>query len=85
MTKIWLGAFWGDVTPSAVPASSRLSVTTMHTAAGVAVAGTIAIAVFAGPLWQMSVRAAGDLLKRTPYISAVLGEPVDEPVDGDVD
>jgi multicomponent Na+:H+ antiporter subunit D len=73
MTKIWIGAFWGEVTPSAVPASSRRSVTMMQTAAGIAVAGTIAIAVVAGPLWHMSEEVATDLLARTPYIVDVLG------------
>jgi multicomponent Na+:H+ antiporter subunit D len=77
MTKIWLGAFWGEVTPSAVPASSHRSVTIMQTAAGIAVAGTIAVALAAGPLWRMSEEAAGDLLERSPYISAVLGEVID--------
>lgn len=72
MTKIWIGAFWGEATPSAVPASSRRSVTIMETAAGVAIAGTIAVALMAGPLWRMSERAASDLLERTPYIAEVL-------------
>jgi multicomponent Na+:H+ antiporter subunit D len=72
MTKIWLGAFWGDVTPSAVPASSRRSTTIMKTAAGVAVAGTIAVAAVGGPLWEMSERAATELLDRTSYLAEVL-------------
>ena len=76
MTKIWLGAFWGEASPSAVPASSRRSVTVMQTAAAMAVAGTIAIAVLAGPLWRMSEQVAADLLERTPYITDVLGEPM---------
>jgi len=73
MTKIWIGAFWGEVTPSAVPASSRRSVTVMETAAGLAVAGTIAVAVLAGPLWRMCEQIATDLLLRAPYVTAVLG------------
>ncbi len=73
MTKIWIGAFWGDVTPSAVPASSRRSVTVMEAAAGLAVAGTIAVAVFAGVLWPMCEEIATDLLARGPYVKAVLG------------
>ena len=73
MTKIWLGAFWGEVTAPAVPASSRKSVTIMQSSAAIAVAGTIAIAIVAGPLWNMSEQIATDLLERTPYISAVLG------------
>ena len=81
MTKIWLGAFWGDVTPSAVPASSRRSITVMQTATAVAVAGTIAVAVVAGPLWRMSEQVATDLLERTPYITDVLVEPSGAGVD----
>jgi multicomponent Na+:H+ antiporter subunit D len=73
MTKIWLGAFWGEVTPSAVPASSHRSITIMQSAAAVAVAGTLAVAILAGPLWNMSERAAAELLARTPYVSEVLG------------
>jgi hypothetical protein len=48
----------------------------MQTAAGIAVAGTIAIAVVAGPLWRMSEQVATDLLDRTPYIGDVLGGTV---------
>ncbi len=73
MTKIWIGAFWGEVTPSAVPVSSRRSVTVMETAAGLAVAGTIAVAVLAGPLWRMCEEIATDMLLRAPYVTAVLG------------
>ena len=73
MTKIWMGAFWGEVTPAAVPASSRRSVGIMQSAAAMAVAGTIVVAVLAGPLWRMSEQIAGDLLARAPYVTAVLG------------
>ncbi len=73
MTKIWIGAFWGEVTPAAVPASSRRSVTVMEGAAGLAVAGTIAVAVLAGPLWRMCEEISTDLLVRVPYVTAVLG------------
>jgi multicomponent Na+:H+ antiporter subunit D len=73
MTKIWIGAFWGEVTPAAVPASSRRSVTVMEGAAALAVAGTIAVAVLAGPLWRMCEEIAADLLVRAPYVTAVLG------------
>jgi hypothetical protein len=37
------------------------------------VAGTIAVAVVAGPLWRMSEQVGTDLLDRTPYIVDVLG------------
>ncbi len=73
MTKIWIGAFWGEVTPAAVPASSRRSVGIMQTAATVAVLGTIAVAVLAGVLWPMCEEIAADLLARAPYVTAVLG------------
>jgi multicomponent Na+:H+ antiporter subunit D len=73
ITKIWIGAFWGEVTPAAIPASSRRSVTVMESAAGLAVAGTIAVAVLAGPLWRMCEEIAADLLVRAPYVTAVLG------------
>jgi hypothetical protein len=53
----------------------------MQTAAAVAVAGTIAIAVVAGPLWRMSEQVATDLLERTPYVTEVLGEPLGGGVD----
>ena len=73
MTKIWIGAFWGEVTPAAVPASSRRSVGIMQTSAAIAVLGTIAVAVLAGVLWPMCEQIAADLLARTPYVTAVLG------------
>ncbi len=73
MTKIWIGAFWGEVTPAAVPASSRRSVGIMQTAATIAVLGTIAVAVLAGVLWPMCEEIAADLLARAPYVTAVLG------------
>jgi multicomponent Na+:H+ antiporter subunit D len=73
MTKIWMGAFWGEVTPAAVPASSRRSVTIMQSATAAAVAGTILVAVVAGPLWRMCEQIAADLLARAPYVTAVLG------------
>jgi multicomponent Na+:H+ antiporter subunit D len=73
MTKIWIGAFWGEVTPAAVPGSARRSVMIMQTSAALAVGGTIAVAVFAGPLWIMCERIGEELLSVTPYVTAVLG------------
>ena len=77
MVKIWLGVFWGgDVEAERaegatvpVPASHRL----MSSATTLAVAGTVAIAVFAGPLWDASVAAAEDLVDADIYIQEVLG------------
>ena len=72
MVKIWTGVFWGapDEEPSAdVPARSW---TTMTGATALAVVLTLAIALFAGGLWDMSERAAVELLEAERYIEAVL-------------
>ena len=73
MAKIWLGVFWGPTTepgPEMTPARSER---TMMSATGTAVLATLAIAVFAGPLWTMSQQAAADLVARAPYVLEVLG------------
>jgi multicomponent Na+:H+ antiporter subunit D len=72
MTKIWIGAFWGEVTPAAVPASTPRSVRIMEWSAALAVAVTIGVAITAGPLWRMCEEIATDLLLRAPYVTAVL-------------
>ena len=80
MAKIWLGVFWGKpqqaaprgfgAMPShAGPLGHKLMVSTT----GVAVVGTLAVAVFAGPLWSLSERAAADLVDPTRYVAGVLG------------
>jgi hypothetical protein len=38
----------------------------------VAVVATLAVALFAGPLWELSERAATDLLAVEPYVGEVL-------------
>jgi len=73
MAKIWLGVFWGPTTepgPEMTPARSER---TMMSSTGTAVLATLAIAVFAGPLWTMSQQAAADLVARAPYVLEVLG------------
>ncbi len=73
MAKIWLGVFWGPMpddgaTPHpARPRSRRLM--TGATAAGVA--ATLAIAMLAGPLWEMSERASTALVDPTAYVEGV--------------
>ena len=80
MAKIWLGVFWGTQPPDA----PRIASTTGDTRSGrgrrltvgataIAVAGTVAIALFAGPLWDLSERAATDLLDPIAYTNEVLG------------
>ncbi len=77
MAKIWNGAFWGAAerpTPALGDGTTRLAVPPLMTTATVAlVAVTLAIAVFAGPIYDLSHRAAEGLLDPTGYISAVMG------------
>jgi multicomponent Na+:H+ antiporter subunit D len=72
MSKIWIGAFWRMPTEPSRQPSSAASRRTMMSATGLAVAGTIAVAVGAGPLWEMSEQIAVDLLDSAVYIELVL-------------
>jgi multicomponent Na+:H+ antiporter subunit D len=71
MTKIWAGAFWGEVEPP-LPGRPLPALMVAPTAALTALG--LAVALFAGPLYGLSERAAGDLLDGTTYVQAVLGE-----------
>ncbi len=73
MTKIWLGAFWGTPTEPSVGGADVASQRIMSFATALGIAGTIAIAVSAGALFDLSVDAATELLDRRPYIDSVLG------------
>ena len=68
MTKIWGGVFWGE-NEDASPVSRR----GMVGATGAVVLMSLAVAVFAQPLMELSSRAASDLFERSVYIDAVLG------------
>ncbi len=80
MAKIWLGVFWG----SPVDESSNIVVAVREAGAsrggrrlmvgttGVAVLATLLIATFAGSLWDMSYRAATNLVDPSAYIAGVL-------------
>ena len=76
MTKIWGGAFWGDVQVVAEPGddvSLRHGGTwPMLASTGALVLGTLALAVVAGPLFDLCERAAADLLDPSGYIAVVL-------------
>lgn len=75
MVKIWNGVFWGvaeDPTLLMREGSLRPAAPLMRWAAGGLVAVTLSIAVFAGPLYRLSTRAAESLVGRDAYISAVL-------------
>ena len=70
MTKIWNGAFWGQ--PPAAAVNNPDETTGLMTAAsGALVLVTIAIAVGAGPLYELSERASTELLQPGAYLHAV--------------
>ncbi|HVL05769.1 MAG TPA: Na+/H+ antiporter subunit D [Acidimicrobiales bacterium] len=78
MTKIWAGVFWG--TPDEEPplesarGDGRLSVPRLMVAPTAAlVAISLAVAMSAAPLYDLSRQAAEGLVERTPYIQEVLG------------
>ena len=78
MTKIWAGVFWGE--PDEHPpvpgarGATRLQAPPLMTAATLGAVGiTLAIALFAGPIYDMAERAAIDLLDQSAYVEAVFG------------
>jgi multicomponent Na+:H+ antiporter subunit D len=78
MTKIWNGVFWGSPEePSPVAAAEgpdRLPASmAMVGATTVLVVASLGVSVVAGPLFDVSERAATVLLERAPYIDAVVG------------
>ncbi|HWH34561.1 MAG TPA: Na+/H+ antiporter subunit D [Acidimicrobiales bacterium] len=77
MTKIWGGAFWGrpeggDVDPDDASARLRAPQLMLGATSGLVVISLI-IAVAAGPLFELTERAAGELLSPVAYTEAVLG------------
>jgi multicomponent Na+:H+ antiporter subunit D len=82
MTKVWSNAFWGPLPEGGLP-GSRATVRgrrLMVGATSMLVVLGVAIALAAGPLYDLSERAAEDLLDRRAYTEAVLGEAA--PVEG---
>ncbi|MFP5377940.1 MAG: Na+/H+ antiporter subunit D [Acidimicrobiia bacterium] len=76
MTKIWAGAFWGSVEPDAGggPAVARPPVPALMVAPTAAlVVMSLAIAGAAGPVHDLSVRAAQALLAPEAYAALVVG------------
>ncbi|HSL57558.1 MAG TPA: Na+/H+ antiporter subunit D [Acidimicrobiales bacterium] len=79
MTKIWAGVFWGEpdeappIAASMAP-DAHLRAPALMTGATIgAVALTLAIAVAAGPLFDLAERAAVDLVDTAAYVEAVTG------------
>jgi multicomponent Na+:H+ antiporter subunit D len=76
VTKIWGGAFWGEVEVVSVPSdptTARFGGTVpMLGATAALVVASLAFAVLAGPLLDLCQRAAVELLEPSAYIRAVL-------------
>ena len=76
MTKIWGGAFWGAPEVAIEPVDRTVARwggrPAMLGATAALVALSLAIALAAGPLFDLSTRAATDLLDPGGYVSAVL-------------
>ena len=71
MTKIWTGAFWGDAMPAAN--AQRPVPLAMLAPTASLVALSLALILFAGPLYGLAERAATDLLDASTYVRVVLG------------
>lgn len=68
MTKIWSAAFWGTPVEGGARAGGGMIVAT-----SVVVVMSLGVALFAGPLVELSLRAASDVLNPTIYLDAVRG------------
>jgi multicomponent Na+:H+ antiporter subunit D len=72
MNKIWLSVFWGEPPTSPAPLwGARRDRRLMYLATGMAVVGTLTISVLAGELFDLSTRAAAQLMDSSTYISEV--------------
>jgi multicomponent Na+:H+ antiporter subunit D len=71
MTKIWTGVFWGEAQPA--PRTEERVPFAMLAPTGALVALSLAVALFAGPLYGLAERAAADLLDGSVYQQVVLG------------
>jgi multicomponent Na+:H+ antiporter subunit D len=78
MTKIWAGVFWGeaDEEPRRSPREEgRVGAPWgMIAPTALLALASIGVSVFAGALYDVSERASIDLLERTSYVEAVLGD-----------
>ena len=76
MMRIWAAAFWGAA-PADAPAVAPLRVAERRAlyVPVLALTGlTVAISLFAGPVFELAQQAAAQLLNPEQYIAAVLGE-----------
>jgi multicomponent Na+:H+ antiporter subunit D len=72
MTKIWAGAFWAPPAPSYEPIQAPAPLAMWAPVIGLA-AMTVSIGLGAGPVFELSQRAADQLMNPTGYINTVLG------------
>ena len=82
MTRVWSGVFWGPVaevvadddTEDTVDVGVARTPRLMVASTVVAVVGGLSITLVAGPLYGLTTRAAEDLVDRSSYVTAVLGD-----------
>jgi len=78
MVRIWSGVFWGEPEDPAIVAwieSDDSTVPRLMTgSASAVVALSVALMIFAGPLYDYSKRTAEDLLAPDRYVTAVMGD-----------
>jgi multicomponent Na+:H+ antiporter subunit D len=78
MVRIWSGVFWGEPEDPAIAAwieSDDSAVPRLMTgSASAVVALSVALMIFAGPLYDYSKRTAEDLLAPDRYVTAVIGD-----------
>jgi multicomponent Na+:H+ antiporter subunit D len=78
MVRIWSGVFWGEPEDPAIVVwidSDDSTVPRLMTgSASAVVALSVALMIFAGPLYDYSTRTAEDLLAPDRYVDAVIGD-----------
>jgi multicomponent Na+:H+ antiporter subunit D len=76
MTKIWANAFWGshEIRSSAASPGRPVGHVLMLGSTGALVVVSLMIALWSGPLYDLSERTAQDLLDTSTYVKAVLGK-----------
>jgi multicomponent Na+:H+ antiporter subunit D len=73
MTKVWNEAFWKDPPAGSVVAAAPVPWTLLGPVVALAVI-TVAVGLGAGPVFDLSSRAAAQLADPSQYVRAVLGE-----------
>jgi multicomponent Na+:H+ antiporter subunit D len=86
LARVWARAFWRSTDDAENPDAALLAPTHRGSMPGAMVGATaglvalgLALTGFAGPLFTVSEQAAKEMLDRTPYITAVLGQQAPHP------